>query len=139
MKTTMWLGLTTALILPLLSLYAQAPAPEPATNPAPPPGAGAVPANISPGAAEVMRLAEAGTSDDVIIAYIQNSTSPFNLSADQILYLRDIGLSSPVITTMLSRDNALRNQPQSYTYDQKLYPATAPPPPAPAVVTAPAP
>jgi hypothetical protein len=86
-----------------------------------------------------MRLAEAGTADDVILAYVQNSTSPFNLSADQILYLRDIGLSSPVMTAMLNRDNVLRNQPQTYSYDQKLYPATAPPPAQVAPVATPPP
>src|SRR5260370_482829 len=133
MKTTRWLGLLAVLVTPLLTTQAQTP-----ENATPPPGAAPAPA-VSPSAAEVVRLAEAGTSDDVMLAYIQNSTSTFDLSADQILYLRDIGLSSPVITAMFSRDNALRTQPQSSTYDQKLYPATAPPPPAPAVVTAPAP
>lgn len=88
-------------------------------------------------------MAEAGTSDDVLLAYIKNSASTFDLSADQILYLRDIGLSSPVITAMLSHDSDLRNQPPSYTYDQRLYPPTAPPPadtaPAPDTAAQPAP
>ena len=84
-------------------------------------------------------MAQAGTSDDVLAAYIKNSTSTFDLTADQILYLRDIGLSSPVITAMLGRDSELKNQPTSYTYDQKLYPPTAPPPAAPAPVEAPPP
>src|SRR5689334_17757698 len=105
MKTNYWLGLITAGLLPLITngcAHAQTPPPAP-----PPPVTTAAPAPaqqpvanapaVSPAAAEVVRLAEAGTSDDVILAYIQNSTTAFDLSADQILYLRDVGVSSPVI------------------------------------------
>jgi hypothetical protein len=133
MKRSRWVGLIAAFAIPFLTVRAQTP-----SNATPPPGTSAAPA-VSPGAAEVVRLAEAGTSDDVILAYIQNSTSTFDLSAEQILYLRDIGLSSPVIAAMLSRDSALRNQAQPYTYDQKLYPPTTPPQAAPGPVEAPAP
>jgi hypothetical protein len=58
-------------------------------------------------------MAEAGTSEDVLVAYVKNSTSHYDLSADQILYLRDVGLTSPVITAMLTRDSELKIQPQS--------------------------
>jgi hypothetical protein len=121
MKMNTCLGLLAAVLLPLITSQAQTPAGGP------PPGAGSPPA-VSPGAAEVIKMAEAGTSDDVLLGYIKNSTSTFDLSADQILYLRDIGISSPVITGMLNRDSDLRNQAPAYTYDQKLYPATVPPP-----------
>ena len=89
--------------------------------PVTPAGAPAQPANpvVSPAAAEVVRLAQAGTSEDVVLAYIQNDTAPFNLGADQILYLRDIGVSSTAITAMINRDSVLRSQPMS---------ASAPPP-----------
>ena len=129
MKTTKWLRWATALILPLVSAYAQTAGPEPANEAARPPNAATAPADLAPNTAEVMRLAEAGTSDDVIIAYIQNSGSAFSLNADQILYLRDLGLSSPVITAMLNRDNTLRSQGQNYSYDQKLYAPSAQPSP----------
>jgi hypothetical protein len=139
MKNTQWLGLMTAVVLPLSGLRAQTSAEAPA-----PPAAQAP--SLSPGSAEVVRLAGAGTSDDVVLAYIQNSTATFDLNADQILYLRDIGVSSPVITAMLTRDNTLKTQAPAYTYDQRLYPATAnpvstqpvqPPPPEPAPLTPP--
>jgi len=130
MKSTKWLGLMAALMVPLLTAEAQTP---------PPQGAASVPANMSPAASEVTRLAEASTSEDVMLAYIQNSAAAFNLSTDQILYLRDIGLSSAVITAMLNRDNALRGQAQTYNYDQRAYPATVPPPTAPAPAPTPAP
>ena len=72
------------------------------------------PANLSPGAAEVVRLAGSGVGDDVVLAYIQNSQAPFNLTADDVLYLKDIGLSPQVISAMLSHDSTLRGQPQQY-------------------------
>lgn len=121
---------------------AQVPVTTTPDTPAPGPTAAAA-SGLSAGASEVVRLAEAGTTDDVLLAYIQNANSPFSLTADQILYLRDIGVSQPAITAMLNRDNALRNQPQTYTYNQTAYPPTVPPPApiqpaaAPAVESAP--
>jgi len=121
MKNTKWVGLAAALAFPLLSGYGQAPeAPVPG---APAQAQAAVPVNLSPGAAEVVRLAGSGVGDDVVVAYIQNSQAPFNLSADDVLYLKDIGLSPQVTSAMLSHDSTLRGQPQQY----------APAAPAPAV------
>lgn len=117
MKTTCWFGLVLAAALPLVSSYGQAPA-----------------VTLSPGVADVVKLVGAGTSEDVVVTYIINAQTPFNLSADQILYLKDVGISSVVITAMLNRDAALATHAPP--------PAVAAPtptaPPAPAV-TAPAP
>jgi hypothetical protein len=97
-------ALACAAILPFISAYAQAPNP----------GA----ASLSPAAAEVAKLVAAGTTEDVVLAYVQNAPGPFNLSADNVLYLKDLGVASAVITAMLNHDSALRSQA---------------PPPAPAV------
>src|SRR5436190_4667609 len=70
-------------------------------------------ANLSAPAAEVVRLAGSGVSESVVLAYIENSQGTFNLSVDDVLYLKDLGISSSVISAMLNRDAALRNQPQS--------------------------
>ena len=75
-------------------------------------------ANLSPAATEVIRLASGGVGDDVVLAYIQNSQSPFNLTADDVLYLKDVGLSSTNITAMLNRDAALRNSQTATTTPQ---------------------
>ncbi len=99
-------------------------------NAAPAPAVSAPVADLPPGAAEVVRLSQAGTGEDVILAYIHDSTYHFNLTADQILYLRDLGLSSTMISAMLNREHELQGQGQTYTYDQRLY-APANPPPAP--------
>jgi hypothetical protein len=132
MKNTKWVGLVTALAFPLLCGYGQTPeAPAPGTPESAP---AAVPANLSPGAAEVVRLAGAGVGDDVVLAYIQNSQAPFNLAADDVLYLKDIGLSPQVTSAMLTHDTTLRNQTQQYAPA-----ATAPAAPPETAATAPAP
>jgi hypothetical protein len=141
MKQMRWLGLIVLVAFPLISANAQVPA-APASQG--PDGLGqsqsvtAAPVSISPGAAEVVKLAESGSSDDVILAFIKNSESTFNLSADGVIYLKDVGLSSPVVTAMLTHDNSLRSQTPQYTYDQKAYPPSgqaqvAQPTPQPAV------
>lgn len=61
----------------------------------------AQPANLSPGLAEVVRLTKAQMSDDVIINYVSNSGQTYHLSADDLLYLKDQGVSQPVITALL--------------------------------------
>jgi hypothetical protein len=82
----------------------------------------AAPNNISPGAAEVIRLASSGVAEDVIVAYVNNSQAPFGLTADQVVYLKDLGVSPQVVTAMINRDTTLRSQP--------AVAATTPPPPA---------
>jgi hypothetical protein len=131
MKNLKWIGLLAWLAFPLLSGYAQTPgAPEQAQA--------AVPANLSPGAAEVVRLAGSGVGDDVVLAYIQNSQVPFNLTADNVLYLKDIGLSPQVTSAMLNHDSTLRNQPQQYAPAAPAAPSpVAPAVPAPAVPAVP--
>ncbi|HEV2394446.1 MAG TPA: DUF6600 domain-containing protein [Verrucomicrobiae bacterium] len=129
MKKKNLLAIVATLLLPLCLGRAQVPVTD--ASVAQPPGPAAVPTDLSPTVNEVVRLSEAGTTEDVILAYIQNANSPFNLSADQILYLRDIGISSPVLAGMLNRDNALRNQTAQYSYNQTLYPPSAPPPASP--------
>ncbi len=126
MKNMKWLILVAALAAPLLAGFAQPQEPQ-------------EPVTLSPAAAEVVKLAQSGTSDEVLLAYIQNSPSSFSLSADQILYLKDVGLSPQAISSMLNRDTALRNQPPQYSYDQKAYPPTAVAPAEPAAAVAPAP
>ena len=130
MKNTKWIALIVAVALPLVSGYAQAPA------------AGA--ASISPNAAEVVKLAGSGVGEDVVLAYVQNAQSLFNLSADDVLYLRDVGVTQPVITAMLNHDNALRaQQPQAPPAQyapaptaEVAAPAPAPEAPAPQAVAA---
>ena len=124
MKNTKWFGLVAVLALPLLT--AQAQTPEAPVAGAPAQAAAAAPVNLSPGAAEVVRLAGSGVSDDVVLAYIQNSQATFNLAADDVLYLKDIGLSPQVTSAMLNHDSMLRNQAQQYAPAATVQAAPAP-------------
>jgi hypothetical protein len=61
---------------------------------------------LSPWTREIVKLAESGIEDSVILSYIENSGT-FNLGADQIVYLNDLGLSSEIITSMLRHDQEI--------------------------------
>ena len=68
--------------------------PAAATAPAP---------QLAYGVSQILQLAQAKVGDDTIVAYIQNSGNSYGLNADQIIYLRQQGISSAVITTMLNQ------------------------------------
>jgi hypothetical protein len=59
-----------------------------------------LPADLSPGLAEIIRLAQAHVDEGVILSYIQNSGQAYSPSAAEILYLSDLGLSQPVIAAL---------------------------------------
>src|SRR2546426_919761 len=86
------------------------------------------PSEVSPGVADVVRLAQSGVGEDVLLAFIHSSTSYYNLSAENVLYLKDVGISSKVVTAMLTHDSGLRNQPQPPAPSAPVEPP--PPPPA---------
>jgi len=67
------------------------------------PAASAYAPPLAYGVPQILQLAQAKVSDDMIIAYIRNSGNSYGLNADQIIYLRQQGLSDPVITAMLSQ------------------------------------
>ena len=58
---------------------------------------------LSYGVAQIVKLAQANVSDDAIMAYIKSSGNSYGLNADQIIYLRQQGVSDAVITTMLNQ------------------------------------
>ncbi|MDB6110737.1 MAG: hypothetical protein JWR69_2487 [Pedosphaera sp.] len=131
MKVLYRLSFVVLLALPLTSANSQvpdAPALQGPVGATPGENAVAAPASVSPGAAEVIKLAESGSSDDVLLAFITNSRSTYELSADAVIYLKDVGLSAPVVTAMLNHDSTLRGQAPAYTYDQKAYPPSGQPP-----------
>ncbi len=76
-----------------------------------PPNTGVVAAtNITPTVQQVVKLAQSGVGDDVIIAYIDNSRYTFNLTPDNIVYLHTAGISSPAIAAMIRHDSGLQAQ-----------------------------
>jgi hypothetical protein len=90
-------------------LVAQDAAPPPASPgvAAAAPASEAQPVQLSSGVSEILKLARARVSDDIITAFIGSSGRTYHLSASEILYLRGQGVSDSVLTAMLSqRENA---------------------------------
>ena len=58
---------------------------------------------LSDGVPQVLQLAQAKVSDSTIIAYIHNAGYSYGLDANQIIYLRQQGVSDAVINTMLTQ------------------------------------
>ncbi len=71
-------------------------------------------AGLAPNASEVVKLVKSGVSEDVATAYVRNVSSPFHLSADDILDLKGQGVSSQVIAAMLNHDTQMRGPAQTY-------------------------
>ena len=103
------------------------PAPEDSTAPAAPEEPAALPPNIDTNSAlaQVVKLIQSGVSEDVIMAYVTNSTSTFNPNPDQIIYLKDIGVPDEIVTAMMQRDQVLLAQTPAASYQPA--PPAAPP------------
>ena len=98
------------------------------------------PADLSPAVQEVAKLAQAHLGDDVILAYIKNSSATYKLSADDIVYLKGQGISQNVISALLQRGPADAPEAPAMTASAPPPPPEAPGPNAPpAAVSTPAP
>ncbi|MDD5139682.1 MAG: hypothetical protein PHY43_05405 [Verrucomicrobiales bacterium] len=71
-----------------------------------------IPPNIVPTSplAQVVRLAQAGVDESIIMVYVTNSSRTFNLDSDKIIYLTDLGVPTDVVTAMMQRDQFLQQQ-----------------------------
>jgi hypothetical protein len=74
-----------------------------ATNAVRPAAVNAPVAQLSYGVSQIVELAQAKVGDDTIIAYIRNTGNSYGLDVNQIIYLRQQGVSDAVITTMLNQ------------------------------------
>ena len=63
--------------------------------------------SVSPWTHEIQKLVQAGVEERVITSYITNSAGMFNLTADQIIYLKSAGVSPRVLGVMLQHDQQL--------------------------------
>jgi hypothetical protein len=96
------------------------------------------PSNLSPGLQEVLKLTKAQMGDDVIVGYINNSGTAFHLTADDMVYLKEQGVSQPVIAALLQAKAAVPAPQPAPAVIVNPTPGPAPQP-APAVVANPAP
>ena len=58
--------------------------------------------SLPPGVQDVVKLKQAGLSDDVILSQVRNSGAIYNLSVDQIIQLKQAGVSEAVIKVLIS-------------------------------------
>jgi len=76
--------------------------------------ASAVPASAAPQFSgrinDVVSLTKSGVDQSIVLAFIKASPGPFEPTADEIIKLRDMGVSSPVLTAMLERGGQVREQ-----------------------------
>jgi hypothetical protein len=71
----------------------------------------AAPVQLSYGVAQIVQLAQAKVSDSTILTFVQNSGNSYGLDANQIIYLRQNGVSDAVVSAML-------NQPKNVASNQ---------------------
>lgn len=68
----------------------------------------AQPVRFSSGVTDILLLVEAGVSVDVIKAFIQNSTVPYQPSAPEIVSLKERGVPGDIVVAMLQRGAELK-------------------------------
>src|SRR6185369_12351351 len=84
--------------------------------------------NVSPALAEVIRLAQSGTDESVVIAYVQKAP-PYQVTGDEIIYLRDLGISDTIVKSLIEHQQPTANPPA--TPPTVAVPAAPANPPAP--------
>lgn len=95
---------------------------------------------LSPDLQEVVTLSHQKIGDDVITNYIQSTGKSYRLSANDIIYLKDQGVSSTVLTALLQTASPSANAAPTPPPTAPTYPPLAPTPaPALALPSTPAP
>lgn len=63
---------------------------------------------LSPGLSEVVKLHKAGINDSVIRTFVETSQVAYRLSAQDIIRLRELGISPDIITALMKRGGEVR-------------------------------
>ena len=66
-------------------------------------------AKLSKPVRDIIKMTVSGVPEDVVKSYINNSSSVFNLTAENIINLQGVGVSSSVTAAMLNHDKAIRD------------------------------
>lgn len=91
---------------------------------------------LSAGLPEIVKMHKAGVDASVLLAFVQNSPVAYHPSAKEIIYLRDQGLSSEIISGLLRRGGELRDRAAEAAREERS--RATPPPPAPVAPPTPA-
>src|SRR5436190_6291461 len=70
----------------------------------------AQPDKFSFGVDEVVKLHQSGVEADVILNYIENSSVPYHLNAEEVVRLRAIGVPSTIVTTLIRHGAKVQQQ-----------------------------
>ena len=95
--------------------------------------------NLSPDLQQIVKLAQAHMSDDVILSFVKGSGKTYTLSADDMVYLSSQGVSQAVLSVLMQPQGAAPGIPPVSAPPASAPPAYSPgPAPAP-LYPAPAP
>ena len=86
---------------------------------------------LSPALEDVVRLVESGIDENVTLAFIRDAHTPYQLTAQTIPYLRDLGISVALLTAMLDQDRQWLDAAPARSEPIRLTPPTAAPLPPP--------
>jgi hypothetical protein len=90
-----------------------------------------LPADLSPGLADLIRLAQGHVDETVILAFIQNSGQTYSPKADEILYLSDLGLSQTVLAALFKQKPPAQPETATGAVSTPVLPLAPPAPPGP--------
>jgi hypothetical protein len=129
--STRFLAASAAALLVPLSGWAQATTPE---ETAPAPAAGSTPAKLPYGVEDVLKLSRAKVNEDVVLSFVHNSGTIYNLSPTDIVYLKEHGVSDRVLNEMLTQRQRAATTIAGPSPLAAPEPEAAPPPDASAAV-----
>lgn len=76
---------------------------------------------------DILKLAKAGISDEVILAFVRANGAP-RLSSDDVIELKEAGVSDKVLSAMLSpkperrvEDTPVRREPETRVVEREVY------------------
>lgn len=72
-----------------------------------------VPVQLSPSAEDILKLSRAKVGDDVIVAFIKGGNRHFDLTASEIVHLRNEGVSDHVLAAMVNQESPVVPAPPS--------------------------
>ena len=116
------------LLVHVATVFAQNPSPS-TTSPAATDTASprqTKPVQLSDGVSEILTLVHGKVGDDIVVSFIENSRKTYNLTANEILYLREQKVSDHVLTAMM---NQRKKVGQSNTLAASQAPTPAAPQP----------
>jgi hypothetical protein len=68
------------------------------------------PVKLSFGVDDIVKMVQRGVELEIVLTYIENSTIPYYLKAEEIVYLHDLGVPSTIVTALIRHGGNLRKE-----------------------------